>query len=362
MSAEQKTKRDWSVVEQIAVENIEHVFEQLDIDYENMYTYLTCACPIHGGENKTGFSFSLELRTWKCWSTGNECGDKYPSNIIGLVMGTRNVRFPAAIAWLCEILSIDENNIPTFDKEEVDQKKFTKKAAKKKVVPKRTYDKDCLKRLVAHDYFVDRGYKEKTLEQFQCGFAVKGSMAKRIVFPIIDLNDDIVGFAGRIVYDYCKACGEYHEGKCGENFSTRRKWKNSRFLPASEIIYNLNRAKHHLTTSNQEIVLVEGIPDIMRLYQIGVKNAICLLGASISQTQIRKLLSIGYVSKIHVLTDSDVAGMNFKNKHSKYDDEDFESLSRYFNVGKLSVEGAKDIGDLSDQEALAFCKDSGIIR
>jgi len=355
-----KNKKDYSHVEDVAGENIEYVFSQLGIEYENKYRYLTCACPIHGGDNKTGFSFSLEHRTWKCWSTGNACGQEYPSNVFGLVMGVRDVRYPEAVRWLCEILDIDQKDAKNIDREKIDQAKFAKKI-NKKTLQKKKYEPNCLEKLVDHEYFIKRGYKKETLNDFQCGFAQRGAMYNRIVFPVVDLNEDIVGFSGRIIFDKCEKCAEYHEeGVCGKTFSTRSKWKNSRFLPADEIIYNLYRSKDEIL-KKQEIIIVEGIPDVMRLHQIGVKNSICLLRASISKFQIRILLSIGYIKTVYLLTDNDVAGKNFKNMHSSYKDEDFDSLSRYFYTKTLSVPGKKDIGELDDEEAIGFCTENGLL-
>lgn len=355
----QKPKKDYSYVSEMALENIEMIFDNLDIECENRYTYLTGACPIHGGENKTGFSFSLDRKTWKCWSTGNSCNEEYFNDIFGLIMGVKKITFMESIYFVCQLLNIDNQSIPKIDQEKLDNKKFCKK---KDVAPttKTVFGKECLSRLKHCDYFVSRGFKKDTLDRFQCGIAHTGKMTKRIVFPIVDMHDDIVAFSGRIIYDKCEKCGKYHEGNiCGQGFSTDSKWKHSASLSKATVIYNLNVAYDEIA-KKKELIVVEGIPDVMKLYQIGVKNVVCMLGTSISLMQIRLLLSIGYIiSKVFLFGDNDAAGKNFQNKHTSYDEEDTGSLSRYFNVEKVVLDGYKDIGDMSDVEAIEFCERKG---
>ena len=354
-------KKDYTHIETIAVENIEAILEYLGIEYENRYSYFTFPCPIHDGENNTGCSFSLDRKMWKCWSTDNDCNEDYPNNIFGLVMGACKVGFYEAVSIICGVLKISDSDIPEIDVEKLETEKFCKVKKSKNTNNKKTvYDKSCLSKLSSDVYFTKRGFTKKTLDHFQCGFAHKGKMARRIVFPIVDMNDDIVAFSGRIIYECCPKCKKYHEHEDCENtgFSTDSKWKHSHSLSKAVVIYNLNRAYDEIMR-RKELIIVEGIPDVMKLYQVGVKNVVCVLGASISQNQLKLLLSIGYIAKVFLFTDSDAAGSNFKNKHSSYDEEDFSSLSTFFYVEKVSLDGYKDIGDMDDTKATEFCERMG---
>lgn len=95
----------------------------------------------------------------------------------------------------------------------------------------------------------------------------------RLMFPIHDSQGRVVGFGGRVM------------GK-GEP-----KYLNSPetpFFNKSYLLYNLHRAKPHLKTSGQ-IVLVEGYMDVIALYQAGFKTAVAPLGTAVTAEQITLL-------------------------------------------------------------------------
>lgn len=356
-------------LEEICFDNIEYLLDKLDIaNYDNKYTYYTMPCPIHAGGNTTGFSISLNRRVWKCWSSHEECSEQHSKDIFGLIMAVKKLNFAKSIQWVCEIFNIDGNEVPTIDSDEYHVRKLCKKAKKKSGSNKKTYPKDCLDRLKDHEYFLNRNYTKETLDDFQCGFVESGGyMANRIVFPVLDLSENIVGFTGRTIYDECDKCGKFHmkEDSCDTRRKTESKWIKSKKFPTDSVIYNLYRARFP-ALEKSELIIVEGIPDVMRLYQIGVHNVVCLLHASISQRNISQLVSIGYIRKLWLFGDSDHAGKNFKNRHSRgYNDdneEDFGSLARYFSVERVDIPNHKDIGDATDDFAIEFCKNIGIMK
>ncbi len=95
----------------------------------------------------------------------------------------------------------------------------------------------------------------------------------RLMFPIHDSQGRVVGFGGRVM------------GK-GEP-----KYLNSPetpFFNKSYLLYNLHRAKPHLKSSGQ-LVLVEGYMDVIALYQAGFKTAVAPLGTSVTAEQITLL-------------------------------------------------------------------------
>ncbi|TKW61836.1 MAG: DNA primase [Blastochloris viridis] len=95
----------------------------------------------------------------------------------------------------------------------------------------------------------------------------------RLMFPIHDNQGRVVGFGGRVM------------GK-GEP-----KYLNSPetpFFNKSYLLYNLHRAKPHIKTTGQ-IVLVEGYMDVIALYQAGFKTAVAPLGTAVTAEQITLL-------------------------------------------------------------------------
>ncbi len=112
----------------------------------------------------------------------------------------------------------------------------------------------------------------------------------RLMFPIHDSQGRVVGFGGRVM------------GK-GEP-----KYLNSPetpFFNKSFLLYNLHRAKPHIKTTGQ-IVLVEGYMDVIALYQAGFKTAVAPLGTAVTSEQITLLWQ--QHSHPIVCLDGDAAG------------------------------------------------------
>ncbi|RYD49735.1 MAG: DNA primase [Verrucomicrobiaceae bacterium] len=112
----------------------------------------------------------------------------------------------------------------------------------------------------------------------------------RLMFPIHDSQGRVVGFGGRVM------------GK-GEP-----KYLNSPetpFFNKSFLLYNLHRAKPHIKTTGQ-IVLVEGYMDVIALYQAGFKTAVAPLGTAVTSEQITLLWQ--QHSHPVVCLDGDAAG------------------------------------------------------
>ena len=68
-----------------------------------------CPCPVHNGDNPSGFSYSLEHRSWKCWT--HHCESEYGSDIIGLIMGIQKCSFSDALGWIVKEMNIDPANL-----------------------------------------------------------------------------------------------------------------------------------------------------------------------------------------------------------------------------------------------------------
>lgn len=115
----------------------------------------------------------------------------------------------------------------------------------------------------------------------------------RVMFPIIDLRGNVIGFGGRILP------GDPHAEKSA-------KYINSGDTPVykkSRNIYALNVAKNAPTDS---LILTEGYMDTIALHQAGFPNAVAALGTAFTPEQ-AKLLS-RYCKEVVVTLDADEAG------------------------------------------------------
>jgi hypothetical protein len=70
---------------------------------------------------------------------------------------------------------------------------------------KKIFDKELLLKLNKdHNYWINRGVNQETIELFNGGIASAGKMKNRYVFPIFNSKKEIVGFSGRDVTNTSK--------------------------------------------------------------------------------------------------------------------------------------------------------------
>ena len=114
---------------------------------------------------------------------------------------------------------------------------------------------------------------------------------KRIIFPIFNEQNKIVGFGGRVLDN------------------TNPKYINSPetyFFQKRNILYNLNLAKDSIR-SKKNILICEGYMDVISLYEKNIKTAVAPLGTALTELQL--MLSWKYVNKPTIMFDGDEAGL-----------------------------------------------------
>ena len=113
----------------------------------------------------------------------------------------------------------------------------------------------------------------------------------RVMFPIIDIRGNIIGFSGRARPGDEKAGGKY------VNTADTPVYKKS------ENLFGMNFAKNFCS---DRIILVEGNMDVISLHQAGFENTVAALGTSFTEQQ-AKLIS-RYTKEIVLTLDADAAG------------------------------------------------------
>ena len=111
----------------------------------------------------------------------------------------------------------------------------------------------------------------------------------RAMFPIMDINNRVIGFGGRVMGD-------------GEP-----KYLNSpetRLFDKSHTLYGLNYARR---SRKDYFLLCEGYMDVITLHQAGFTNAVASLGTSLTEGHAGILKR--YVKKVVLTYDSDGAGI-----------------------------------------------------
>ncbi len=113
----------------------------------------------------------------------------------------------------------------------------------------------------------------------------------RVMFPVFDLYQRVVGFGGRIIkegepkYLNSPESAIYHKG---------------------EILYGLPVAKRHLPAKDQ-VLIVEGYFDLLTLHQQGFLQSIATLGTALTTDHIRALKR--YTNNFITVFDGDSAGV-----------------------------------------------------
>ena len=110
----------------------------------------------------------------------------------------------------------------------------------------------------------------------------------RLMFPIIDVRGNVVGFGGRVI-----GAGEPKYLNSNETVIFNKR-KN---------LFGLNFAKK---TKENAIILVEGNIDVVTLHQFGFDNAVASLGTSLTEDQVTLLAR--YTEEVILTYDGDEAG------------------------------------------------------
>ena len=141
----------------------------------------------------------------------------------------------------------------------------------------------------------EKGYEKADL--MEAGLAVKNSNGRiydrfrnRVMFPIIDVRGNVIGFGGRVMDD------------------SKPKYLNSPdtlVFNKSRNLFALNIAKK---TKLGKIILTEGYMDTIALHQAGFDCAVASLGTSLTEDHV-KLIS-NYTKEVIISYDGDQAGIN----------------------------------------------------
>lgn len=270
-------------------------------------------CPFHDDHNPS-MSVSPEKQMYKCFVCGAS------GNVFNFVMEYEKVSYYEAVKIVADKIgiTIDIGNIkreetkksPLYDMYDISYKlyqnnlntKYGKDA--KEYLKNRNIDNDIIKEFKIglsttgteiSSILLKKGYKEDEL--LSSGLCYKTSNGlhdiykNRIMFPLMDLNGNVVAFSGRI----------YNEKSDNKYINT----SETDIFKKGNLLYNYHIAKEE-ARKEKSIIVVEGFMDVIRLSTIGVRNVVALMGTALTKNQanlIRKLSS-----NIILMFDGDGAG------------------------------------------------------
>lgn len=272
-------------------------------------------CPFHS-EKTPSFSVSPSKSIFKCFGCG------VGGDVITFVMKRENLSFPEAVEFLADKYNVrlevykDENKearekrnrLYEINREaglhflknyEASQK--TQLYLKNRMLSDKTirsygigYSKDSWTDL--YDHLTKMGYREDELLELNLISKSKNGnyidrFRDRVMFPIINRNNRIIGFGARAFGD------------------AKPKYLNSRETPIfhkGSNVFNINIISREST--RERIILVEGYMDVISLYNSGINYSVASLGTSLTIDQANIIKKMA--KDIYICYDSDSAGIN----------------------------------------------------
>lgn len=123
---------------------------------------------------------------------------------------------------------------------------------------------------------------------------------ERVTFPIRNVEGDIVGYGGRAID--------------GSKYAKYVNTSQTDLFTKGEHLYNLNNAKSSIQKMGYAIV-TEGYMDTIAYHRAGVRNAVAVMGTSLTQEQMNLLRK--FTDKVVISLDADLPGMEASRKLSK---------------------------------------------
>lgn len=144
-----------------------------------------------------------------------------------------------------------------------------------------------------YQYLKGKGYDDAVLKETGL-FAIEERGARdkfwnRVMFPIMDVNNRVIGFGGRVM---------------GDGTPKYLNSPETKIFDKSRNLYGLNYAR----TSREDYLLVcEGYMDVIALHQAGFTNSVASLGTALTSQHANLLKR--YTNRVVLTYDSDGAGI-----------------------------------------------------
>jgi len=116
----------------------------------------------------------------------------------------------------------------------------------------------------------------------------------RVMFPIFDLHEQIIGFGGRVM---------------GDDIPKYLNSPESAIYNKSRSLYGIDKARQE-ARKNGTVYLVEGYFDALALHLYGISNAVATLGTALTDEHVQLLKGmVGQSGRVILVYDSDQAGI-----------------------------------------------------
>ena len=274
-------------------------------------------CPFHN-EKSASFSVNGDLQVYHCFGCGAG------GNVYTFVMNYENYTFPEAVRMLAERAGVA---LPQEDGSEEARRRGDRRARLLEVNKAAArffyYQLRSPHGEVGYRYLKKRELTDETMRSFGLGFAGKNGANlvqylrekgfedqliqeaglashsekyglntqfwNRVMYPIQDINNRVIGFGGRVMGD-------------GEP-----KYLNSPETPVFDKRRNLYGLNYARKARSGSIILCEGYMDVIAMHQAGFTQAVASLGTAFTAEQAALLRR--YTETVLLAYDSDGAGV-----------------------------------------------------
>lgn len=273
-------------------------------------------CPFHN-EKSPSFSVSQSKQMYHCFGCG------VGGNVFTFVMEYENYTFVEALKLLAGRVGI---NLPETEYSEEAKKQADLKSRlleiNKQAAKYYYYQLKNSQGNAAYEYLKNRQLSDETITKFGLGYSnktsddlyryfknegytdsilkqsglftideSKGAYDKfwnRVMFPIMDTNNRVIGFGGRVM---------------GDGMPKYLNSPETKLFDKSRNLYGLNFAR---ISRKRNILICEGYMDVIALHQAGFNNAVASLGTAFTGLQANLLKR--YAEEVLITYDSDGAG------------------------------------------------------
>lgn len=274
-------------------------------------------CPFHD-DHSPSFSVQKDKQIYKCFS----CGES--GNVITFVQKYNGITFTEALKMLADRAGIPLNVSTTRKINTKYEKLYEINDTVNKYFKANLLSNEGIK---AIKYLEDRNISKDIINEFNIGLSTSNKLSNilskkysyeelvkldickdingryydtfqdRIIFPIIDENNNVIAFSGR----------KYTNEDLNNN--TLPKYSNTKetdIFKKSEVFYNINNAINEIK-KKREIVITEGFMDTIRMSSIGYKNVVAIMGTAFTEKHLEKIKK--WKCKVILNLDQDDAGV-----------------------------------------------------
>ncbi len=257
-------------------------------------------------EKTPSFSVNEEKKIFHCFSTGEH------GNVIDFLIKVKGYSFKDALYELADKAGIEIsykssklNNI-IYEINSLTKELFYKNLLNSKkhldyLLKKRKFNIETIHKFELGSSLNSFDLQKKLLNNFEVNNLVAAGVfsrnnntklffSNRVMVPIINMQNKILGFGGRVIDDTLPKYINTAETKI---------FKKKQILFNEKILNKQN---------NKKIILVEGYFDVIKLEQSGFSNCLAPLGTSINHEKLIEITKKGF--EIIVCLDGDIAGRN----------------------------------------------------